>query len=278
MAADSAEYIQHHLTNLTFGKHPALGWKLAGTADEAAAMGQMSVHVDSLAWAGGLGLVFCLLFYGVARRATSNVPGGLQNAVEIVVEFIDDTVASIFQHKNTLVAPMALTIFVWVFLMNLMDLVPVDWIPGLAAWSGVPYMKIVPSTDPSVTLGMAFTVFLLILFFSVKEKGVVGFSKELLCHPFPWWLFPVNLLLETVTLIAKPVSLGLRLYGNLFAGEMIFILIALLYGGVVLTIAGGALQWAWAMFHVLVITLQAFVFAVLTVIYLAQAHDRPDEH
>ena len=278
MAADSGEYIKHHLTNLTFGKHPEAGWKLAASADEAAAMGYTTIHVDSLAWSVGLGIAFCLLFGLAARRATAGVPGGLQNAVEMIVEFIDDTVSSIFQHRNTLIAPMALTIFVWVFLMNLMDLVPVDWIPALAAASGVPFMKIVPSTDPSVTLGMAFTVFFLVIFFSVKEKGVGGFLKELLCHPFPWWLFPVNLLLETVTLIAKPVSLGLRLYGNLFAGEMIFILIALLYGGVVLSLAGGVLQWGWAVFHVLVITLQAFVFAVLTVIYLAQAHDKPDEH
>ena len=278
MAADSGEYIKHHLTNLTLGKHPQAGWKLAESADEAAAMGFTTIHVDSLAWSVGLGVVFCLIFGLAARRATAGVPGGLQNAVEMVVEFIDDTVNSIFQHRNTLIAPMALTVFVWVFLMNLMDLVPVDWIPALAAVSGVPFMKIVPSTDPSVTLGMAFTVFFLIIFFSVKEKGVGGFLKELLCHPFPWWLFPANLLLETVTLIAKPVSLGLRLYGNLFAGEMIFILIALLYGGVVLSLAGGVLQWGWAVFHVLVITLQAFVFAVLTVIYLAQAYDQQDDH
>ena len=278
MAADSGEYIKHHLTNLTFGKHPQAGWKLAESADEAAAMGYTTIHVDSLAWSVGLGVVFCLIFGLAARRATAGVPGGLQNAVEMVVEFIDDTVNSIFQHRNTLIAPMALTVFVWVFLMNLMDLVPVDWIPALAAVSGVPFMKIVPSTDPSVTLGMAFTVFFLIIFFSIKEKGAGGFLKELLCHPFPWWLFPANLLLETVTLIAKPVSLGLRLYGNLFAGEMIFILIALLYGGVVLSLVGGVLQWGWAVFHVLVITLQAFVFAVLTVIYLAQAYDQQDEH
>ena len=278
MADSSGEYIRHHLTNLTFGKHPDEGWMLAETAQEAEAMGYWTIHLDSMAWSVGLGVVFCAVFGLAARRATAGVPGALQNAVEIVVDFIDDTVSSIFQHRNSLIAPLALTIFIWVFLMNLMDLVPVDWIPVLAATSGLEYMKIVPSTDPNITLGMAFTVFFMIIFFSIKVKGLGGFLKELLCHPFPWYLFPVNFVLETVTLIAKPVSLGLRLYGNLFAGEMIFILIALLYGGIVLSLAGGVLQWAWAVFHVLVITLQAFVFAVLSVIYLAQAHDVEDEH
>ena len=278
MAEDAGGYITHHLTNLTFGKHPQDGWGFAETAEKAAEMGIWSIHVDSIAWSVGLGVVFCLVFRTAAKRATAGVPGGLQNAVEMIVDFIDDTVSSIFQHRNDIIAPMALTIFVWVFLMNLMDLVPVDWIPKLASVLGVEYMKIVPSTDPNVTLGMSFTVFFLIIYYSIKVKGVGGFFKELLCHPFPWYLFPVNFLLETVTLLAKPISLGLRLYGNLFAGEMIFILIALLYGGIVLSFAGGVLQWGWAVFHVLVITLQAFVFAVLTVIYLAQAHDTSEEH
>lgn len=278
MAQDAEGYITHHLTNLTYGKHPEDGWGFADTAEKATEMGFWSIHLDSIAWSVGLGVVFCLVFRSAAKRATAGVPGGLQNAVEIIVDFIDDTVSSIFQHRNDIIAPMALTIFVWVFLMNLMDLVPVDWIPWLASVLGVEYMKIVPSTDPNVTLGMSFTVFFLIIYYSIKVKGVGGFFKELLCHPFPWYLFPVNFLLETVTLLAKPISLGLRLYGNLFAGEMIFILIALLYGGIVLSFAGGVLQWGWAVFHVLVITLQAFVFAVLTVIYLAQAHDTSEEH
>ena len=279
MAADNpSEYIKHHLTNLTYGRKADGTWGVAETAEDAAEMGYWAIHLDSMAWSVGLGVVFCLIFGLAARRATPGVPGGLQNAVEMIVDFIDDTVSSIFQHRNSLIAPMALTIFVWVFLMNLMDLVPVDAIPKLAQVLGVEYMKIVPSTDPNITLGMAFTVFFLIIFFSIKEKGLIGFFKELLCHPFPWYFFPVNFLLETVTLVAKPVSLGLRLYGNLFAGEMIFILIALLYGGVAMSLAGGVLQWGWAVFHVLVITLQAFVFAVLTVIYMAQAHDVAEEH
>ena len=278
MAADSGEYIKHHLTNLAYGRKPDGSWGFAESAEEVAQMGFWAVNVDSMAWSLGLGVVFCLLFGLAAKRATAGVPGGLQNAVEMIVEFIDETVSSIFRHTNTLIAPMALTIFVWVFLMNLMDLVPVDWIPKAAELVGIPYMKIVPSTDPNITLGMALAVFLLILYYSVKMKGLGGFLKELLCHPFPWYLAPVNLILEGVTLLAKPVSLGLRLFGNLYAGEMIFILIALMYGGLVLGVFGAVLHWAWAMFHVLIITLQAFIFAVLTVVYLAQAHDVEEAH
>ena len=279
MAEDSGAYIKHHLTNLTYGRKEDGSWGLAENADEIAEMGFWAVNVDSMGWSVGLGVVFCVIFGLATRRATAGVPGGLQNAVEMIVDFIDDTVSSIFQHKNDLIAPMALTIFVWVFLMNLMDLVPVDLVPQGAALLGIHYMKIVPSTDPNITLGMALAVFLLILYYSIKVKGLGGFLKELLCHPFPWYFAPVNLVLEGVTLLAKPVSLGLRLFGNLYAGEMIFILIALMFSaGLVLGIFGGVLQWAWAVFHVLIITLQAFIFAVLTVVYLAQAHDVEEEH
>ncbi len=279
MAADSpSEYIKHHLTNLVYGRKPDGTWGFADSAQEAAEMGFWAVNVDTMGWSLGLGALFCVLFGLAARRATAGVPGGLQNAVEMIVDFIDETVSSIFAHKNDLIAPMALTVFVWVFFMNLMDLVPVDLIPLAAQQLGVEYMKIVPSTDPNITLGMALAVFLLVLYYSVKVKGLGGFLKELLCHPFPWYFAPVNLVLEGVTLLAKPVSLGLRLFGNLYAGEMIFILIALMFsGGLLVGVLGGVLQWAWAMFHVLIITLQAFIFAVLTVVYLAQAHD-VEEH
>ena len=169
-------------------------------------MGFWSVHVDSMAWSIGLGLVFLGLFRRAARHATAGVPGGLQNFVEIIVEFIDETVESIFSHKNDLIAPLALTIFVWVFLMNLMDLVPVDWVPELAKLFGVHYMKIVPTTDPNITMAMALSVFVLILYYSVKCKGLGGFLAELSFHPFPWKpLAPVNFMLEFVTLVAKPV-------------------------------------------------------------------------
>ena len=276
-AKTSAEYIQHHLTNLTYGRLPDGSWGFAHSAEEAAAMGFYAVHVDSMAWSIGLGFVFLLIFGVTARKATSGVPGGLQNAVEMVVETIEETTSSIFSHKNPMVAPMALTIFVWVFLMNLMDLVPVDWLPELAAILGLSHMKVVPTTDVNITMAMALTIFVAVIYYSVKCKGVIGFTKELTLHPFPSvFAIPINFLLEFVTLIAKPLSLGLRLFGNMFAGEMIFILIAILFSSAIWFLVGGVLQWAWAVFHVLIITLQAYIFAVLSVVYIAQAHDVED--
>ena len=276
---NSQEYVTHHLTNLKWGKLPDGSWGFAHSAEEAAQMGLLSIHLDVMLWSIGLGIVFLLFFGLVARRATSGVPGGFQNFIEIIIEFIDTTVGEIFTYTNKMVAPMALTIFVWVFLMNLMDLVPVDLVPQGLALVGVHYQKIVPTTDVNITMGMAAAVFLLVLFYSFKRKGVGGFIGELAFHPFPKFLAPVNFVLEGVTLIAKPISLGLRLFGNLYAGEMIFILIALMYsGGILLAGFGGILQLAWALFHVLIITLQAFIFAVLSVVYLAQAYDVADEH
>ena len=242
-------------------------------------MGFWSINVDSMAWSIVLGLLFALFFRRAAASATAGVPGGLQNFVEMIVEFINETTDSIFQHKNDMIAPLAMTIFVWVFLMNAMDLVPVDWIPELAVLLGVSHMKVVPSTDPNITMALALSVFVMILYYSIKCKGAIGFLKELTLHPFPsLFAIPVNFVLEFVSLVAKPLSLGLRLFGNMYAGEMIFILIALMFaGGIGFFIFGGVLQWVWAVFHVLVITLQAFIFAVLTIVYLAQAHDS-EEH
>ncbi len=181
----STEYIKHHLTNLVYGQHPDGSWGFATNYEQVEAMGFLSINVDSMAWSIGLGLVFIGLFRKAAKRATSGVPGGLQNFVEMVVDFIDDNVRSIFTHTNSMVAPMALTIFVWVFLMNLMDLVPVDWIPMAASAVGIHYMKVVPTTDPNITMGMAFGVFVLIIFYSIARKGLGGFLGELLFHPFP---------------------------------------------------------------------------------------------
>jgi F-type H+-transporting ATPase subunit a len=285
MAETTGEYIQHHLTNLTYGYLPDRGWTFAHSGDEASAMGFWSINVDSMVWSIGLGALFLWLFASVAKRATSGVPDGMQNAIEMIIEFIQDTTQSIFQYRNALVAPLALTIFVWVFLMNLMDLVPVDWIPELAKAAGISHMKIVPTTDPNITMAMALSVFVLILYYSIKCKGGLGFLKELSLHPFPSvWAIPVNFILEFVTLIAKPLSLGLRLFGNMYAGEMIFVLIALMYSAHalglsegIMMLSGGAMQLVWALFHVIVITLQAFIFAVLTIVYLAQAHE-VDEH
>ena len=272
------EYIQHHLTNLTYGQLPDGGWGFAHSTAEATSMGFWSVNVDSMGWSIACGLVFVFLFGRAARRATAGVPGPLQNGVEMIVEFIEGIVDSIFYHKNDLVAPMALTIFVWVFMMNFMDLLPVDWLPMAAGAIGIDHMKVVATTDPNVTLGMALTVFVLVLYYSVRRKGVGGFLGELAFHPLPKYFAPFNLFLEGVTLLAKPLSLGLRLFGNMYAGEMIFILIALLYSSLAWGLVGGALQFVWTVFHVLIITLQAFIFSVLTVVYLAQAHDVEEDH
>ena len=272
-AHTSGEYIKHHLQNLTYGQHADGTWGVAHSAGDAKEMGFWAINLDSMGFAIGLGLLFLFLFRMAAKKATAGVPSGLQNFVEWVVEFIDNTVRGSFSHKNALVAPLALTVFIWVFLMNVMDLVPVDWLPYVATSSGVPFMKVVASTDPNVTFGLSLSIFVLVLYYSFKMKGAGGFFSELAFQPFPKFLFPVNLLLEGVSLIAKPLSLSLRLFGNMYAGEMIFILIALMFGGNLLLAAfGGVLQWAWAVFHILIITLQAFIFMTLTIVYLDMAH------
>jgi F-type H+-transporting ATPase subunit a len=271
--ATSSEYIKHHLTNLVFGQHPDGSWGIAHGADEIKEMGFWSLNVDSMFFSILLGLFFLWIFRRAALKASTEAPTGLQNFIEMIVEFIDDSVRGSFSGKNPLVAPLAMTIFIWVFLMNLMDLIPVDLIPGLAGLLGVPYLKIVPSTDPNVTFGMSLSVFALVLYYSVKMKGAGGFFAELAFHPFPKFMMPINLVLEGVSLIAKPVSLSLRLFGNMYAGEMIFILIALMYSGGfgTLAISGGFLQLIWALFHILIITLQAFIFMTLTIVYLDMA-------
>ena len=285
MAGDtltSGEYIRHHLQNWTYGLHPEHGWAFAHTAEEAKEMGFWAIHVDSMLWSILLGVVLIYFFRKVAKTATAGVPGGSQNFAEWIVEFIDSSVRGSFSAKNDMVAPLALTIFCWVFLMNFMDLVPVDWLPRAAQWIGATffgadphhvYMKVVPSTDPNITFGMALFVFALMLYYSVKIKGAGGFFGELAFQPFGKAGAPVNLILEGVSLISKPVSLALRLFGNMYAGETIFILIALMYGGGwALGLFGGALQLGWAIFHILIITLQAFIFMTLTIVYLDMAH------
>jgi len=267
-------YITHHLTNLTYGQHPDGTWGFAHSMEEAAAMGFWAINVDTLGFSILLGVIFLFLFHKAAKKATLDAPTGLQNFVEWVVEFIDSSVKDIFHGRNPLIAPLALTIFIWIFLMNLMDLVPVDLIPYTAQLAGVHFLKVVPTTDPNATLGMGFGVFLLIIYYSIKVKGIGGFLGELTLHPFGKWMIPFNLFLEGVNLISKPVSLGLRLFGNLYAGEMVFILIALMYsGGLILGVFGGVLQWAWAVFHILIILLQAFIFMILTIVYLSMAHE-----
>ena len=275
MAGDtltSSEYIKHQLTNLTYGQHPDVSWGLAHSAEEAKDMGFWAFHVDTLGFSIGLGALFIFLFSKAAKRATSGVPGGLQNFVEWILEFVEDNVKSSFTGKNSFIGAMAMTVFVWIFLMNAMDLVPVDFIPYLAGLMGVHFLKVVPTTDPNATMGMALSVFALTLYYSFKIKRPGGFFAELAFHPFPKYMFPINLLLEGVSLIARPISLGLRLFGNMYAGEMIFILIALLPWYVQWT-----LSLPWAIFHILIVTLQAFIFMVLTIVYMDMAYT-VDEH
>ncbi|MCE0733596.1 F0F1 ATP synthase subunit A [Halomonas sp. G15] len=273
MAAGSdntaANYIQHHLQNLTFGHHPENGWSLAHGAEEAREMGFWAIHLDTMGWSIAMGLLFIWLFRKAGKMATTGVPGPLQNVVEMIIEFVELTVRGAFHGRNPVIAPLALTLFVWIFLMNLLKLVPVDYAPELFARLGIEYMKLVPTTDPNATLGMAIGVFGLIIYYSLKVKGVGGFAKELSLTPFNHWsLIPFNLVMEIIGLLVKPLSLGLRLFGNMFAGEVIFILIALLPFWVMWT-----LNVPWAIFHILVITLQAFIFTVLSVVYLSQAHE-----
>jgi F-type H+-transporting ATPase subunit a len=255
-AGSATDYIVHHLTNLTVGE------------------GFWTFHLDTLFFSAALGFVLIVLFRLAAVRATSGVPGGLQNFVETLVEFVDRQVKDTFHGKSALIAPLALTIFCWVFLWNAMDLVPVDALPASAGAAGVHYLRVVPSTDLNATFGLSITVFLLIIFYSIKIKGPAGYAREFLTHPFGPYLFPANLILNVVELFAKPISLALRLFGNLYAGEMIFILIALMYGaGWLFGAFAGVLQLGWAIFHLLVITLQAFIFMVLTIVYLSMAHE-----
>ncbi|MDF3013928.1 MAG: synthase subunit [Cellvibrio sp.] len=293
-ALTSSEYIKHHLTNLTYGKLPDGTWGFAHNGDEAAQMGFWAVNVDTMGWSLFLGALFFFIFRIVAKKVTSDAPTGLQNYVEAAVEFVDSNVKGMFPYKNTMIAPLALTILVWVFFMNAMDLIAIDLLPEIAKLVGVSlgadphavFFKVVPSTDPNITLGMAACIFLLILFFSFREKGVLGFAKELCLHPFSSKnvvvqiaVIPVNFILEAVNLIAKPVSLGLRLFGNLYAGEIIFILIAIMIGAnLVLGFFGISLQIVWALFHILIIALQAFIFMVLTIVYMSMAYQTDEQH
>jgi F-type H+-transporting ATPase subunit a len=279
-AHTSADYIKHHLQNLTYGQLPDGSWGIAHSAEEAKAMGFWALNLDTFIMSILLGLAFMLMFHSVAKSITAGVPSGVQNFCEWALEFIDNSVRGSFTAKNDMIGPLALTIFFWVFSMNLMDLLPIDYIPLLMSALGVPFFKIVPSTDPNATFGMAIGVFALVLYYSVKMKGLGGFVGELTLQPFGKWGMPVNLLLEGVNLIAKPISLALRLFGNMYAGEMIFILIALMggawagasLGGITLYGSQILLSLGWAIFHILIVTLQAFIFMTLTVVYMDMAH------
>jgi len=266
----ATEYVSHHLTNLTFGKIDG-HWAFAHSPEEAAEMGFWAINVDSMLMSILLGVLFVGLFRFVIARMSAEPPRGksLQNVIEMIVEMIQDSIKSSFHARNEMIGPLAMTIFVWILMMNAMDLVPVDWIPLLAQTvmgDSHAYFRAVPTTDLNITLGFAVGVFFLIIFYSVKVKGLGGFLGEFAFQPFGKYAIPLNLLLELPGFLAKPVSLALRLYGNFFAGETIFLVIALLgYWQL-------PLHFFWAFFHILVVTLQAYLFMMLTIVYLDQAH------
>ncbi len=269
----SGDYISHHLQNLQVCKSETGEWIWNHCAGN-----PMAINVDSMFWSVFLGLLFVWIFGRVAKKATSGVPSKTQLAVEMIVDFVDSSVKDTFHGTSRLIAPLGLTIFVWVFFMNLMDLIPVDWIPKLAEIAGIPYMKVVPTTDVNITFGMSIAVFVLIIIYTTKYKGPLGLIKDLTLHPIAPptkgigllaapFVIAFNFILESVALLAKPVSLSLRLFGNMFAGELIFILIALL------GLWQLPLHFGWAVFHVLIVTLQAFIFMMLTIVYLSLASE-----
>ena len=321
------EYLEHHLQNLVYGPLPAgherkfyakgsdeagkevycqdknlnydgekycnetlaeNGWYLANNKTDVEAMGFWALHIDTMFFSVLLGGLFLFIFARAAKNFSLDKPTKLQLFIEMMIDFINGVVKGTFKSaKNTLVAPMALTIFAWVLLMNLMDLVPVDLIPYPAELLGIPYLKVVPTTDLNLTASLALSVFVLYLFFSIKSKGFVGFIKSISLHPFGPWMLPANLFIEIIDLLAKPLSLALRLYGNLYAGEMIFLLIAgmvsieltqLTIAGLGLNLAGITLSLIWAIFHILIVVLQAFIFMMLTVVYMNMAHEKFEQH
>jgi len=268
----TVQYIQHHLTNLCVGDCDPVTHKAAGF---------WALHVDTVFFS--LLLAGLILFVSVrlGKQLTEGVPGGMQNFVESLLDFVNGQISDSFPNPPKIIAPMALTIFVWVWLMNFMDLIPVDLLPLIASWIGIGYLKAVPTTDLSTAFALSFTVFAMIIYYNFKSKGAIGYLKMFLFHPFGKFFIPANILMTAIEELAKPLSLGLRLFGNMFAGELVFLLIALLGGAATLGI--GLLIWfplqvvldlGWLLFHILVITLQAFIFMVLTIVYLSMAHTK----
>ena len=260
------EYISHHLSHCTVDTPIGI------------------IHADSVFYAVFMAALFLFVFYRFAKKASAGIPSKGQSFIEMIIEFVDEQVKDTYHGSSKLIAPLSLTIFVWVFLMNFMDLLPVDMLPKAGEMMGIKYMRVVPSADLNVTFGLSVTVFLLILYYSIKIKGVVGFAKELAFQPFGKAMMPFNLLLKVIEEIAKPISLGLRLFGNLYAGELIFMIIAIFTagGGVMYLLDLGMLPLAigqfilgliWALFHLIIILLQAFIFMMLTIVYLSMAHE-----
>ncbi|PPI87641.1 F0F1 ATP synthase subunit A [Candidatus Pantoea edessiphila] len=265
---NSHEYISHHLINLQLDMRT---FKLVSINDINLSKNFWILNVDSIFFSLFLGFLFLFIFYKIAKKVTTGVPGKLQSAIELIIIFINNNINDIYHGNSKLIAPLSLTIFMWCFLMNLMDLVPTDLLPYISAnVMHLPALRVVPSTDINITSAMAIGVFFLILFYSFKIKGIGGFTKELTLYPFSNPIFiPINIILEGVSLIAKPISLSLRLFGNMYSSELIFILI------------NGFLPWwiqwifnvPWAIFHILIISLQSFIFMVLTIVYLSMASE-----
>jgi len=255
------EYIRHHLTHLK-PPHVSEG-------------GFWSVHIDSVSVSLGLGVLFCLWFWLLARKATSGVPSKGQAFVEMVLEFVDGQVKDVFHGDRRFLGPLALTVFVWVFLMNAMDLLPVDLLPWVTEKFGLDHFRAVPTADVNMTFAMSITVLLLVIFYSFKAKGLGGYMHELFTAPFGKWFAPFNFALNLVELLSKPVSLSMRLFGNMYAGELVFMLIAGLFSAGSWALYGmGVIGYAvWGIFHILIISIQAFIFMVLTIVYISMAHD-----
>ena len=285
-APNAGEYIQHHLQHLQKD--------FSFESVKQTSLVDFSIfNLDSIVYSIILGVIGCFMLWRAARKSTAGVPGRFQAAVEILVEMVDSQAKGVIHNaaSRKVVAPLALTVFVWIFLMNAMDMLPVDLLP--AAWHAVgpalgfkDYMRVVPTADLSTTLGMSFSVLFVCLFYSIKIKGLGGWTHELVAAPFgdKVYLYPINFLMQMIEFAAKTVSHGMRLFGNMFAGELIFMLIALmggawawqfnpLAGGFWLGVGHVVAGTAWSIFHILVITLQAFIFMMLTLIYVGQAHD-----
>lgn len=280
----AGDYISHHLIN--------------GTHELVEGSSFWTINADSVFYTIFLAVVYLLFFRSVAKKATSGVPSKTQNLIEMVLGFINTQVNDVFTGSSKLVAPMALSIFIWVWLMNFMDLMPIDLVPWLGTLVGIEHMKIVPSTDLNIVFGMSFGVMLLAFYYSftVKKPMVLGYFQEFLTHPFAakgWFgkivLAGPNLFLNIVETLAKPVSLSLRLFGNMYAGELIFILIAVLTlnytvadlftaSGILISVMQFILAFVWAVFHILIITLQAYIFMMLSVVYMNMAHETHEDH
>ncbi|WML89502.1 F0F1 ATP synthase subunit A [Thiothrix lacustris] len=271
------EYIQHHLTN----------WSVGVEHGEQVKIVDFSVfHVDVFLFSVLLAGLLAFFAWKIGKNLNPDKPTGAQNVAETIVEFVNQQVKDIFPNADGLIGPLAITIFMWVLLMNSMDFLPVDLLPalfgGVASLFGADphhvYLKVVPTTNLDTTFGLALSVFALIIFYNIKHKGVWGYIKQFLFHPFGPYLMPVNIVMTAIEEVAKPVSLGLRLFGNMFAGELLFLLIALLAFSVWAMPAQIALGTLWAIFHMLVVPLQAFIFMLLTIVYLGLASQSAEDH